>query len=192
MDALHMDVLSHWLWGVLATRKRVNWKVAGPMGVLPDLLAFIPSAMYSFMYGIERTSVDDTTLTSDFPAIAWDIYQFSHSAIIVTLAFLLSYSLFSRFKGSRFEQQFEVQSRGNPLKLAMWLWLPWYIHILLDIPTHTLNFFPTPVFYPISDAMYDGIRWSNPIVWFTNVGALILLWAIVIAREKSQKKESNA
>ena len=38
-----MDVFSHWLWGVLITRKQVNWKVAGPMSVLPDLLAFVPS-----------------------------------------------------------------------------------------------------------------------------------------------------
>ena len=43
-----MDVFSHWLWGVLVTRKDVNWKVSGPMSVLPDLLAFIPSAIYSF------------------------------------------------------------------------------------------------------------------------------------------------
>jgi len=189
---VHMDVLSHWLWGVLATRKRVHWKISGPMGVLPDLLAFVPSAIYSLMYGIERTSVDDTTLTSDFPAIAWDIYQFSHSAVIVTLAFLLSYLLFKRFSGSKFEQHFEEESRGNALKLAMWLWLPWYIHILLDIPTHTLDFFPTPVLFPLSDAMYDGVRWSNPIVWFSNIGALGLLWTIILVRERRQKNESNA
>ena len=37
-----MDIFSHWLWGVLITRKHVNRKVAGPMSVLPDLLAFAP------------------------------------------------------------------------------------------------------------------------------------------------------
>ena len=188
-----MDVLSHWLWGILVTRKRVNWKVSGPMGVLPDLVAFIPSGIYSVMYGIERTSVDETTRTSDFPAIAWDIYQFSHSAVIVTLAFLISYWLFTKFQGSSFERHFEEESRGNPFKLAALLWLPWYIHILLDIPTHTIQFFPTPVFYPLSDAMYDGVRWSNPIVWFTNIGALIILWSIIISRDrKNQKNESKA
>ncbi len=56
-----MDVFSHWLWGVLITRKHVNWKVAGPMSVLPDLLAFVPSFVYSTMHGLERPTVDDTT-----------------------------------------------------------------------------------------------------------------------------------
>jgi len=181
-----MDVFSHWLWGVLVTRKDVNWKVAGPMSVLPDLLAFIPSFIYSFAYGLERTSVDENTLTSDFPAIAWDIYRFSHSAVVVTVCLLLSWWLFTRFQGSRFEDQFAVQHRGNPLKLAFLLWAPWYVHIALDIPTHTLQFFPTPVFHPISDAMFDGVRWSTPIVWFSNVGAIAVLWFYVLRKDRLQ------
>ena len=79
-----MDVVSHWFWGVLATRKHVNWKVAGPMAVLPDLLAFVPSLIYSIANGLERPTVDDTTVTSDFPAIAWEMYQYTHSAVMVT------------------------------------------------------------------------------------------------------------
>ena len=96
-----MDVVSHWFWGVLVTRKHVNWKVAGPMAVLPDLLAFIPSLVYSLANGIERPTVDDTTVTSDFPAIAWEMYQYTHSAVVVTLAVLLTWWLFTRFSGSR-------------------------------------------------------------------------------------------
>ena len=42
-----MDVFSHWLWGVRITRKHVNWKVAGPMSVLPDLLAFVNSDVWT-------------------------------------------------------------------------------------------------------------------------------------------------
>ena len=181
---MRMDVFSHWLWGVLVTRKDVNWKVSGPMSVLPDLLAFIPSAIYSFAYGLERTRVDETTLTSDFPPIAWNIYRFSHSAVIVTLCLLLSWWLFTRFQGSRLEDQFTERVRGNPLKLAFLLWAPWYVHIALDIPTHTLQFFPTPVFHPLSDAMFDGVRWSTPIVWFSNVGALAFLWWYVLRKDR--------
>ena len=88
-----MDVVSHWFWGVLVTRKHVNWKVAGPMAVLPDLLAFVPSLIYSLANGIERPTVDDTTVTSDFPAIAWEMYQYTHSAVVVTLAVLLTWCL---------------------------------------------------------------------------------------------------
>ena len=187
-----MDVFSHWLWGVLVTRKDVTWKVSGPMSVLPDLLAFIPSAIYSFAYGLERTRVDGTTLTSDFPPIAWNIYRFSHSAVIVTLCLLLSWWLFIRFQGSRLEDQFTERVRGNPPKLAFLLWAPWYVHIALDIPTHTLQFFPTPVFHPLSDAMFDGVRWSNPIVWFSNIGALAFLWWYVLRKDRLQAEPETS
>ena len=69
-----MDVFSHWLWGVLITRKHVNWKVAGPMSVLPDLLAFVPS----FVYSDARPRAPDRGRHHrdiEFPAIAWDMYH---------------------------------------------------------------------------------------------------------------------
>ena len=179
-----MDVFSHWLWGVLITRKHVNWKVAGPMSVLPDLLAFVPSFVYSTMHGLERPTVDDTTVTSDFPAIAWDMYQYTHSAVVVTVGVLITWWLFTRFSGSRLESQFAQQHRSKPLMMAFLLWLPWYSNILLDIPTHTLQFFPTPVFYPLSDYGFDGTRWSNPIILVPNVLLLAGLWFYVKRKDR--------
>ena len=67
-----MDVISHWLWGVLVTRKDVNWKVSGPMSVLPDLLAFIPSAIYSFAYGLDNAGaikMRDHPVADHWPAL---------------------------------------------------------------------------------------------------------------------------
>ena len=186
-----MDVVSHWFWGVLVTRKHVNWRVAGPMAVLPDLLAFIPSLVYSLANGIERPTVDDTTVTSDFPAIAWEMYQYTHSAVVVTFAVLLTWWLFTRFSGSRFESQFAEQHRSKPLKMAFLLWIPWYMNILLDIPSHTLQFFPTPVFFPLSDFHIDGTRWSTPIVLFTNVGVLVVLWIYVLRKDRLQRAETS-
>ena len=182
-----MDVISHWFWGVLATRKHVNWKIAGTMAVLPDLLAFLPSFMYSLAYGIDRPSVDDTTVTSDFPAITWEVYQYTHSAVVVTCAVLMTWWFFSRFQFARLKSNFAEHHRSKPLMMAFLLWVPWYLNILLDIPSHTLQFFPTPIFYPISDFGVDGTRWSTPIVLFTNVGALVLLWLYVLYRDHKAK-----
>ena len=186
-----MDVVSHWFWGVLATRKHVNWKVAGPMSVLPDLLAFVPSFVYSIANGLERPTVDDTTVTSDFPAIAWEMYQYTHSAVVVTVGVLVTWWLFTLFRGSRFEAQFAEQHRSKPLMMAFLLWVPWYLNILLDIPSHTLQFFPTPVFYPISDFRVDGTRWSTPSVLFTNVGVLLVLWMYVLWKDRSSAQGEN-
>ena len=57
------------------------------MGVLPDLVAFVPSAIYGLIYSIKPVQVDENTVTSDLP-IAWSIYQWSHSLTIVVILFL--------------------------------------------------------------------------------------------------------
>ena len=94
-----MDVFSHWLWSMAITRKKISWKVSGPMGVLPDLLAFIPASIYRMANGIPRQSVDDDTVTSDMP-FAWEIYQWTHSLTIVAFLVWLRL-LFTSLKGSR-------------------------------------------------------------------------------------------
>ena len=81
-----MDVFSHWLWGMALTRGKVSWKVSGPMGVLPDLMAFVPSTIYGLIYGIERVEID-TAVTSDLP-VAWSIYQRTQSLTIVLILLL--------------------------------------------------------------------------------------------------------
>ena len=65
-----------------------------------------------------------------------------------------------------------------------------HIWLLLDIPSHTLQFFPTPVFYPISDFRVDGTRWSTPVVLFTNVGVLLVLWMYVLWKDRLQRAEA--
>jgi len=47
---------------------------------------------------------------------------------------------------------------------------------MLDFPFHTKEFFPTKIFYPISDFHFDGISWASPVVWFTNIALLVLIF----------------
>jgi len=178
-----MDVVSHWLWGTLVTRKRVHWKVSGPMSVLPDLVAFVPSAIYSFATGMERTGVDETTTTAEFPSIAWNMYQLSHSIVISGVLMLVTMAFLIRHPHHRLTS-FITSPSSRPFTLAFLIWLPWFVHILVDIPTHTLRFFPTPVLYPLSDAMFDGVRWSHPVIWFSNLALLTGLWGFVLYRER--------
>ena len=70
---------------------------------------------------------------------------------------------------------------------AFLIWLPCLLNIITDIPSHTAQFFPTPVFHPISDWRYDDTRWSDPNVWFTNLGILLIVWAIMIQVERRRK-----
>jgi membrane-bound metal-dependent hydrolase YbcI (DUF457 family) len=168
-----MDVFSHWLWGMALTRGKISWKVSGPMGVLPDLLAFVPSSIYGFIYGIPRVSIDDSTVTSDLP-VAWEIYQWTHSLTIVAFLYGCAY--------------YFLKSRGheNPKYMAWIFVLPWFFHILLDIPGHTIDFFPTPFLHPFSDFMFDGVRWSTWWFFFPQVLILGYIWWRIIKSEKNQ------
>ena len=40
------------------------------------------------------------------------------------------------------------------------------------------------MFHPISDFRVDGTRWSTPIVLFTNVGLLAVLWMYVLWKDR--------
>jgi len=68
----------------------------------------------------------------------------------------------------------------RPLAFPM---LAWPAHIILDFFTHSIEFFPTPILWPISDFKFDGIPWSNPIVFFANVICIFFLF--VYRRKKS-------
>ena len=149
------------------------------MGVLPDLLAFIPASIYGMIYGIPRVSVDENTVTSDLP-VAWEIYQWTHSLTIVAFLYCCAY-YFLKSKGHE-----------NPKQIAWYFVLPWFFHILLDIPGHAIEFFPTPFLHPFSDFMFDGVRWSTWWFFFPQVIVLILVWWQILKREKNQSMEEIA
>lgn len=68
--------------------------------------------------------------------------------------------------------------------LLVWLvtrswWLPllgWWLHVVLDVFTHSADFFPSPVLYPLTYRGFDGLAWNVP--WFLalNYAALGLTW----------------
>lgn len=112
-----MDVFAHWLWSIALTRGKVSWKVSGPMGVLPDLLAFVPSAIYGLIYNIERVDVDKA-VTSDLP-IAWSIYQWTHSFLIVLVLFLAAWYIL------------KSREHENPKYMAWMFVLPWFFPYII-------------------------------------------------------------
>ena len=139
-----MDVVSHWFMGSGATHGRTKFWVAGAMGVLPDLLVFIPN---SFIVG-DRPEIDENTVTADLGWYAWEAYQVTHSLVWMTIGFLFTWIFFEKRGVSR--RLFTNDSLSSR-DAAMWMWLPWLIHIINDIPTHTAAFFPTPFLAPFSD-----------------------------------------
>ena len=54
--------------------------------------------------------------------------------------------------------------------------LAWPLHVLLDFPFHSTDYFPTPIFWPISSYRFDGVPWSNPFVFYPNIIGIIIIY----------------
>jgi hypothetical protein len=50
--------------------------------------------------------------------------------------------------------------------------LGWLLHILIDIPTHSLSYYATRFLWPVSDYRIDGIASRTPWFWAATYGAM--------------------
>ncbi len=89
------------------------------------------------------------------------LYQLSHSLVIFAIVAFVVYIIRRR---------------------AVWMIVPWLMHILMDIPTHSYKFYATPFLWPISGWKFNGISWGQ--WWFEilNYGALLILYLILRRR----------
>ncbi len=70
------------------------------------------------------------------------------------------------------------------LSLVAWLVAPtlmivllgWWSHIVIDLFTHSADFYPAPVLYPLSDHTIDGLAWNRPELLVANYLALTVVW----------------
>ena len=61
---------------------------------------------------------------------------------------------------------------AGSVTLLLWtirqaLWVPmfgWWSHIVIDVFTHSADYYPSPVLYPVTQRGFDGLAWNTP--WF--------------------------
>ncbi len=178
-----MDIVSHGIWPVLAAKtvdkkfkSRLNLRLAFFFGVFPDLFAFtLPFVLLlwnlafqgTFDFNMKQPQEIEGAPQNAFPLanITYKLYQISHSAIVFALVFFLVF-LF--------------------LKRPVFEMLGWFMHILMDIPTHTYKFFPTPFLWPVSDFKVNGFSWAAP--WFLILNYGLIITAYLILRFKKHRR----
>ena len=154
-----MDTLSHALWGKgLFGYRKYRW-YSFLFGALPDLFSFGIYFIHSIFFS--SSPVMGRPTRSEIPEWVYSLYDISHSLVIASIIIFIAYKINKEF--------------AFPM-------LAWPAHIILDFFTHSIEFFPTPILWPISDFKFDGIPWSNPIIFFTNV---LLIFLLFIYRRKS-------
>jgi hypothetical protein len=166
-----MDIVSHWLigWIALGRKNKKQFWLSFAFWILPDLASFgVFSAVTIGMRirgGWSVEAFDPAThVTPEYVHILYNIF---HSVVIWALVFVVLRLIF-----------------GKPIK-ACYARL---LHILLDIPTHSLAFFATPFLWPISSYKFDGIPWSNKWIFFPNVAIIIIVYGIWFWKKYKKKK----
>lgn len=165
-----MDVFSHGLWGGAAfgrASKRA-FLSAVAFSVLPDLLSEGVLLLLVVLRAPGMPAVDaGHPNIGEFPRYAQTFYDCTHSLIVFILVLVVTCIAWKRVY--------------VPL-------LAWGLHILIDIPTHSINLFPTPFLWPLSDFRLDGIAWNRPVILIPNVVLLTVVYAVWIARRAQRTK----
>jgi len=178
-----MDIVSHGLWTHVAFRAARQTKkailIALLFGVAPDLVSF-GSDFVLELTGIGKLLGIPTLFNhwrngiGAIPHYVYVVYDVSHSLLIFLAAFFAFWLLRKR--------------------AFFWPMASWGLHILIDIPSHSRQFFATPFLWPISDYRVNGINWGTPAFFFANWVVLLALygWIVVSALRKRLKTKKTA
>ncbi len=149
-----MDTLSHTLWGygLFGYKYKRYAALAAFSGAMPDLISF---GAFLVLQVISGNWHPGPPPIETIPHWLITNYSLGHS-------FIVSFSVIGLIALWR-----------KDIAFAM---LAWPFHILLDFPFHSFKYFPTPMFWPLSDFKVDGIPWSHWYIWFPNVAGLLFLF----------------
>lgn len=165
-----MDLLAHALWAgtageILRRRGHVTRSAIAPivaMGVAPDVVQMTPivAAALSGRLTVAEVWAYATAEPGRIPHVgdftlrlADTLHCSMHSVVVAGLATLLVLWLRPRWR---------------------YALVGWWMHILIDIPTHSAEYYPVSVFYPFSRWAVDGIAWNTPWLMGLNYTALAI------------------
>ena len=173
-----MDIVAHTLWAaagaVVIHRRRPMSRgtamIAVALAAVPDVIHLLPLAGWWLF--------DD----GSFAALrAYAVAVPGQEPVLPQLVGLLSHHLHCVMHSAL------VAGAVTGL-LWLWLgrfWLPlwgWWSHVLIDVFTHSADFYPSPVFYPVTYWGFDGVAWNTPWFMVTNYFAIALAAVVVFHR----------
>lgn len=176
---LHMgygEALGTWRL-IKKIQKPLNVRWAALFSVFPDIFSFAPAFLW-----MTGSLVFGTMTLSDFPQpddvepaqrdtlfifrVTAQLYQLTHSIVIFFIVFAIVYLV---------------------LRRPVWEMGAWLLHIFIDIPTHSYEFYPTPFLWPFSGVMVDGISWGVPWFMILNYSLLLLVYGILFFIKKKRR-----
>jgi hypothetical protein len=165
-----MDIVSHGLWGSIAfgRKSRSSFWLAFVIGMAPDLFSFGILWVAAILGLSEKPDFSNgTPPESTIPQYVHYFYNVTHSFIVFLAVFFLIWVL---------------------LKRPLWELAAWGLHVLVDVPTHSYAFFPTPVLWPLFDWKFNGWQWTTPTILIPNFVLLSLLYAWYLSQPYRTKR----
>jgi len=154
-----MDYFAHIAWSYILFNKTKKPFYAILFGILPDSLSWLFFTIYLFFNGESFQQA-----AGAIPDWVFALYNITHSLFTFLFVLGIVYLILR--------------------KIPIYIWA-WSIHILIDIPSHSREFLPTPFLWPISTWIFPGISWGTPWFMFTNwMSIAFFLTLIIILRKK--------
>ena len=176
-----MDILAHGLWAGAAVMaiapqrkpRRAIWVWTVVLAVMPDLGHMLPVTGWAmstlsggdwWQYAMAVPGLEPA-MPEAVRLLAHHLHCVLHSAVVAAAV----------------------------TALVWWrwrvLWLPllgWWLHIVIDVFTHSADFFPSPIFYPFTYWGFDGWAWNQPAALVSNYVALggVWLWLLQTRQRK--------
>jgi LexA-binding, inner membrane-associated putative hydrolase len=167
-----MDTLSHALWAgaVAAMAQRVKPIENRTIGVivvlaaLPDVIHLAPIVAWA-LFG------DGTFAALYLYALALPGQEPLMPAIVELLA-------------HHFHCIMHSAVVAGAVTLIIWLvwrvlWIPmlgWWSHVVMDVVTHSADYYPSPVLYPFTNRGFDGLAWNEPTYLKLNYALLVMTY----------------
>lgn len=175
-----MDVVAHGLWaGVALAVAQRHWRVPRRtalatvgLAVAPDLAQLLPVVLAAalrpggaavFNAYIAALPGFAANLPPDIASAVHHLHCSLHSAVVAAVV----------------SAAVVVATRS-----FWWPLAGWWSHIVIDVFTHSAEFFPSPVLYPFTQRGFDGLAWNSPVFLAANYLALLMAALVLLATRR--------
>lgn len=165
-----MDYFAHGFWAYIFFHRIKKPIYAVLCALIPDTFSW---GIYLFVLLFTGGFTPGRPDIASIPGWVWTLYGVSHSIFTAGVVILAIYLITKKLK------------KKFPIYV-----LAWPLSILMDIPTHSREIFPTPFLWPISDWKFPGYSWGNGAFMIVN-WTLIFLCLIYIACQKYKEKNAK-
>ena len=183
-----MDVFAHALWagaGVLPahSRRAITPRVATAtvaLAVAPDSPHLLPIVGCSVFGAGTAATVEGYAIAmpGQEPAVPSFVDWLSHNLHCLTHS--------------------AIVAGGVTLLLWIWLkslWIPlpgWWSHIVIDVFTHSADYNPSPVLWPIAAQGFDRVAWNTPVFMTLDYLALAAVYLWLVQRRRRERTGRRA